>query len=920
MVSSTGALLGLVVHLILLYAVFDVYYSSPLVHGMRPHGANAAPPADRLVLFVVDGLRAQSLFECGANGSVKSPFLRQMSRKGSWGISKTRVPTETRPGHVAIISGFPEDVSAVMRGWRENPVEFDSFFNQSRYTWSWGDHSVIGIFLKGNSKNHIFTHSFPVDMADFYREAYRLDDWVFRKFKVSVRLMTYFKIFFKKGRVPVFLNLTLTNGTLNSMVHQNKIAFFLPLSSMDMIGHSSKPHTEAYDKGIRMVDQGIKELYYIIEDYFADERTAYIVTADHGMTDWGSHGAGTPEETLTPLIAWGSGINRMLDTTSSACWPTSSLDVDQVDIAPLMSALIGAAFPANSVGVLPLQYLNVSSRNKALLMLANFKQLLEQMLVQMERKRRVYWSIFFREFPDMTTQKITTLSDTLGSFLSKKRYSAMADICKQWIPTILQGMKYYHQYERRLLTCCIIASFCAWLLCVFSILVKSESLDLTLSHCNYIELGVIGSVLFLSWCNSFPLTFTLYTVMPFYLFLAANLRWKNLKGIFSCRSTLLASVSLAVIFIEMLVLTFFYRHALIICIALMAVWICSLRDCSYGLRVFFVTLCIAECLFTLLPVVGQQPRYDLVLLFCFVWCFLTLLLIFWRTYFLLLFVMQTITTLAMSYVPAAVNYEQSIPAWVRFLCWVLLAMSFVFPFLVSTLVIDKLSVIAFSLLLPFTLMSVSYEPLFFVIYTMHMYVWIAVEMEMPLSWIVKLDFWREGATGSKKAVVKMDDTRRALFFIFFLFLGFFGTGNIASVNSFDPNFIVLFVTKFNPFIMLCLLLLKIVIPFMIACCCLRTLALFTNSRMDTLYWLVVIVGDFQATVLRFEFCRLTANVFALFQQFLFLLKDTGSWLEIGESISHYFIAMTMVAVVMLISYAVRFCTENQVFRTKHHLP
>ncbi|KFD70484.1 hypothetical protein M514_00982 [Trichuris suis] len=883
MVSWTGALLGLVVHLILLYAVFDVYYSSPLVHGMRSHGANAAPPADRLVLFVVDGLRAQSFFECDANGTVKSPFLRQMSRKGSWGISKTRVPTETRPGHVAIISGFPEDVSAVMRGWRENPVEFDSFFNQSRYTWSWGSSSTISIFSKGHSKAHIFTHSYPVEMEEFYREAYQLDDWVFRKFKM-------------------FLNLTLTNGTLNNMVHQNKIAFFLHLLGMDMLGHSSKPYTETYDKGIRMVDRGIEELYYVIEDYFGDERTAYVLTADHGMTDWGSHGAGSTQETNAPLITWGSGINRMLDTTSSACWPTSSLDVDQVDIAPLMSALIGAAFPANSVGVLPLEYLNISSRNKALLMLANFKQLLEQMLVQMERKREMYWSIFFREFPDMTAQKIRTLSDTLDSFLSKKRYAAMADICKQWIPTVLQGMKYYHQYERRLLTCCIIASFCAWLLCVFSILVRSESLDLTLSHCNNFQLGIMGGVLFLSWCNSLPLTFILYTVMPLYLLQAANLRWVNLKGIFSCRLTLLAVILLAVIFTEMLVLTFFYRHALIICIALMAVWICTLRNCSYRLRLCFVSLCVADCLFTLLPVVGQQPHYDLVLSFCFVWSFLTLLLIFWRTYFLLLFIMQASATLAITYVPAAVSSQESIPAWVRFLCWVLLVLSFVFPFLVSTLVIDKLTVIAFSLLLPFTLMSVSYEPSFFVIYTMHMYVWIAIEVKLPPSFILKLDFCREGVTGSKKAVVRVDDVRRALFFIFFLFLGFFGTGNIASVNSFDPNFIILFVGIFSPFLMLCLLMIKIAIPFVIACCCLCTLAIFTNSRMDTLYWLVVIVGDFQAA------------------QFLLLLKDTGSWLEIGESISHYFIAMTMVAVVMLTSYCVRFCTENQVLRSKHHLP
>ena len=70
-----------------------------------------------------------------------------------------------------------------------------------------------------------------------------------------------------------------------------------------------------------------------------------------------------PDNTRTPLIAWGKGVRGPLPDSSpsshdaySAPFELSHLlrqDVDQADVAALMSALLGVNWPVNSVGVLP---------------------------------------------------------------------------------------------------------------------------------------------------------------------------------------------------------------------------------------------------------------------------------------------------------------------------------------------------------------------------------------------------------------------------------------------------------------------------------------------------------------------------------------------------------------------------------------
>uniref|UniRef100_A0A8C3ABB6 GPI ethanolamine phosphate transferase 1 n=1 Tax=Cyclopterus lumpus TaxID=8103 RepID=A0A8C3ABB6_CYCLU len=473
----TFLLVGLLVHVVFFLSIFDIYFTSPLVHGMTPQATPMAPPASRLVLVVADGLRADSLFTLLPNGSSRAPYLRSViEEKGTWGVSHTRVPTESRPGHVALIAGFYEDVSAIAKGWKENPVEFDSVFNETRNTWCWGSPDILPMFAKGASGDHVYTHTYPAEEEDFAStDASRLDTWVF----------TQVKSFFQSAK---------SNSSLRANLLEDENVFFLHLLGIDTNGHAHRPMSQEYLNNIGLVDTGVAELVSMVEDFFGhDGRTAYVFTSDHGMTNWGSHGAGHPSETLTPLVAWGAGVNYAHKVTEVQPYKDGFLqdwklehlrrvDVNQADIAPLMASLIGIPFPVNSVGVLPLLYLNNSDHFKAESIYTNAIQVLEQYKIKMSQKKETTLSFlftpyhfFFVTLHSLLIRLLQDIFDLVQPVHFPSSVSCQISLCRSLIAHALEGLLYYHTYDRFFLGCSVVLGFVGWTSYVVLVILKTHA-------------------------------------------------------------------------------------------------------------------------------------------------------------------------------------------------------------------------------------------------------------------------------------------------------------------------------------------------------------------------------------------------------------------------------------------------------------
>ncbi|KAK8955909.1 hypothetical protein KSP40_PGU005163 [Platanthera guangdongensis] len=826
--------LGIVLHAMFMLSIFDIYFKTPIVHGMEPVPQRFPSPARRLVLLVADGLRADKFFESESDGRFRAPFLRSvMLEKGRWGVSHARPPTESRPGHVSIIAGFYEDPSAVTKGWKANPVEFDSVFNRSRNTFAFGSPDIIPIFCSGLP--HSIWASYPHEFENF------------------------------------------ASGSHGD-------------------GHPTNTDTPLVAWGA-----GIKSPKWLSHGYQPDNNLHFVDNHKHGMA--------TPSE-------WGlTGIERV--------------DVNQADIAPLMATLVGLPCPVNSVGELPLQYLQLNKGEEVEAALANTKEILNQFLRKSQLKQLS--SLKFRPFKPLANY--STVLGQIEDFISAQDYDAAMKSVENLRRLSLSGIHYFQTYDWFMLMSTIILGYVGWMINLGIHILQSHTslanLYVKKSHAVhhestmkkvYVAGGLLmGLISFILFIEKSPIPYHAYVLMTVFLWTRIFSKIKLLKMIWrllynrplKANVNLLAFSALAFLILELLVISFFERKLYTWCFLFVgvvtAMFMVSFAPRRFLMAIYVLAACWFLSIFTLMPAEIPDNTYLVVASGAFV--VLVALFSMWfdatsegntfkqlitefdrdKLKFPFLFYAQVLLVgLSSVMVLLSTSHraeKRELLVMHQLVNWLIFGISMVLPLFSKTALLSRLTSIFLGFAPPYLLLSIGYEAVFYSALALVLMGWILVECTILCVTKSKESLGNleeKLITRQHESYLDLSHIRIPMAFMVLFNVAFFGTGNFASIASFEISSVYRFITIFSPFLMAALLIFKLLIPFMLVICVFSALTKLLQVPRMGCYFLVILFSDVMTI------------------HFFFLVQNTGSWMEIGNSISHFGIMSAQVVFILLL--------------------
>jgi len=275
-------------------------YESPYAEPERPWDAAVlegklasveASGSPRLILVIVDGLRlaeSQSLMSS----------VNTLRGYGADMVATTPQPSLSYPTWTTILSGASPDISGVTTNWYEGAVPVET---------------IVDVALEEGL-------TAVVVGPESFEELYRAD-----RAQGS---------YFEPWSEERYMSQGFVDAAIDLIEEEDPQLVILHLPDTDEVAHQHGPESDEYKETVARIDRDISRLVAATQD----DRTSYLITADHGHIDGGGHGGWELEAIRVPAVFVGDGVTL------------GRGEINQVDIAPTAAALLGLRPPQNSVG------------------------------------------------------------------------------------------------------------------------------------------------------------------------------------------------------------------------------------------------------------------------------------------------------------------------------------------------------------------------------------------------------------------------------------------------------------------------------------------------------------------------------------------------------------------------------------------
>ncbi len=274
-------------------------YRSPLQHSPPQSGDLLGEPlTSKVVLVIIDALREDT--------SLKSdvmPNLSQLRQKGDWATLHSQPPSFSQPGYSTILTGAWPEIN-------DSPV-----INV--------DTQEIQTFTQDNI--------FSAAKRSGLKTAISAFDW----FGKLIPSNAVDKSFYTP-KEDQQADLEVMSAAMPWLSGDQYQLILIHLDQVDYAGHyEGGPIDPRWDAAAKRVDGMLGDILSRL-DLNVD---TLMVISDHGQIDRGGHGGQDAIVLIEPFVLAGRGVK-----------PGHYSDVQMVDVAPTLAALLGTSLPASSQG------------------------------------------------------------------------------------------------------------------------------------------------------------------------------------------------------------------------------------------------------------------------------------------------------------------------------------------------------------------------------------------------------------------------------------------------------------------------------------------------------------------------------------------------------------------------------------------